>query len=108
MVNRAGGVLAAALTMATLPLGLAWPPALPLPAAFLVLFAVSDPSLSRFVLRERGPGFLAYFTAVHLLAHAALVGGAAVGWVRAALDSSFGPSHRAAARRRAVDPSKGW
>ncbi|WP_424533223.1 glycosyltransferase family 2 protein [Sphaerisporangium viridialbum] len=108
VVNRAGGVLAAALTMATLPLGLAWPPALPLPAAFLVLFAVSDPSLSRFVLRERGPGFLAYFTAVHLLAHAALVGGAAVGWVRAALDSSFGPSHRAAARRRAVDPSKGW
>ncbi|GAA2903947.1 hypothetical protein GCM10010517_69960 [Streptosporangium fragile] len=107
-VNRLTGALAAALTLAALPLGLAWPPALPLPAASLVLFAVSDPALARFVLREKGPRFLAFFVAVHFLVHAALLAGAAVGWARAAIDSSFGPSRRAATRRRPVDPSKGW
>ncbi|GIH25179.1 hypothetical protein Aph01nite_34890 [Acrocarpospora phusangensis] len=99
-VNRVGGVLAAALTLASLPLlpfGVLWPTGL-----FLGLFAVADPGLARFVLRERGPGFLLYFVAVHFLAHTAQLSGAAVGGLRAALDSSFGPT------RRSVDPSKGW
>ncbi|MFC4586666.1 glycosyltransferase family 2 protein [Sphaerisporangium corydalis] len=105
-INRMTGVLAAALTLATLPIGPAWPPLLPLPAALFVLFAVADPPLSRLVLRERGPGFLVFFTAVHFLVHVALLAGAATGWVRAAADSSFGPSGRPAARR-SIDPSEG-
>ncbi|GAA3815595.1 hypothetical protein GCM10022226_40440 [Sphaerisporangium flaviroseum] len=106
-INRMTGVLAAALVLATLPLGLAWPPLLGLPAAFLALFAAADPPLSRLVLREKGPGFLAYFTAVHFLVHVALLAGAATGWARATVDSSFGPSRRPAIRRRSIDPSKG-
>jgi hypothetical protein len=58
------------------------------------VFAAADPALSRFVLREKGPGFLVFFTAVHFLTHLALVTGAAVGCARAALDSSFGPTNR--------------
>ncbi|MEZ0074658.1 glycosyltransferase family 2 protein [Planotetraspora sp. GP83] len=96
VINRMSGILTTALTMASVPVALVWPPALPLPVAFLALFAVSDPPLSRFVLREKGPAFLAYFTVVHFLSHAAQLCGAATGWVRATLDSSFGPSHRAA------------
>ncbi|MCT9929886.1 glycosyltransferase family 2 protein [Planotetraspora sp. A-T 1434] len=100
VINRMSGILTTALTMASVPVALVWPPALPLPAVFLALFAVSDPPLSRFVLREKGPAFLAYFTAVHFLSHAAQLCGAATGWVRATLDSSFGPSHRAALHAR--------
>ena len=84
--------------MVAVPLALAWRPAIPAAVAGPVLFAVSDPGLSRFVLRERGPAFLAFFTGVHLLTHAALIAGAATGAVRAALDPSFGPSRRAAPR----------
>ncbi|WP_214414366.1 glycosyltransferase family 2 protein [Sphaerisporangium fuscum] len=107
-VNRLSGVLATAGAMAALPLALAWPPALPVPVAFLALFAVSDPPLSLFVLREKGPGFLLFFTAVQFLTHVAQLCGAAAGVARAAFDSSFGPSRRAAARRRLVKHSKGW
>ncbi|MEU4831363.1 glycosyltransferase family A protein [Streptosporangium sp. NPDC023615] len=103
-ITRTPGLLATALTMTAVPLGLAWRPALPLAVACPALFAVSDPGLSRFVLRERGPAFLAFFTGVHLLTHAALLAGAATGVVRAALDSSFGPSRRAAPRSRAPRP----
>jgi glycosyltransferase involved in cell wall biosynthesis len=97
-VNRLSGVLAAALTLATLPLALARMPLLALPAVFLILFAVADPGLSQLVLREKGLRFLLFFTAVHFLANAALVTGAAAGCVRATVDASFGPSNR----------TKGW
>ncbi|MDP9861450.1 MULTISPECIES: glycosyltransferase family 2 protein [Streptosporangium] len=107
-VNRVPGLLAVALAAASVPAGLVWPPALSLTGACLAAFALCDPPLSRFVLREKGPAFLAFFTGVHLLTHAALLSGAATGWVRATLDSSFGPSRRAAGRRRPADPSKGW
>ncbi|WP_250213872.1 glycosyltransferase family 2 protein [Acrocarpospora catenulata] len=93
-VNRLGGVLAAAFTLATLPAALLWPPALALGAAGLAAFAAADSALTRFMLRERGPGFLPYFIGVHFLAHTALLSGAAVGWLRATFDSSFGPTRR--------------
>ncbi|GGO10527.1 hypothetical protein GCM10010116_21120 [Microbispora rosea subsp. aerata] len=106
-INRMPGLLATALTLASVPVALAWRQALPLPGAFFALFAVCDPPLSRFVLREKGPAFLAYFTAVHFLTHAAQLCGAVDGLVRAALDPSFGPSYRTAPLGRA-DSSKGW
>jgi glycosyltransferase involved in cell wall biosynthesis len=92
-VNRMTGVVAAALTVATLPPAILRPPLRALPVASLAVFAAADPALSRFVLREKGPGFLIFFTAVHFLTHLAMVTGAAVGWARAALDSSFGPTN---------------
>lgn len=107
-VNRMSGVLAAALLLATLPVAAVWTPLLPLPVALLVLFAAADPPLSRLVLAERGPAFLVFFTAVHLLVHAALVTGTAVGWARAAIDPSFGPASRRAARQRHPVLSKRW
>lgn len=90
-INRTTGVLAAGLAVASVPAGLALPPLRVLPALFLALFAVADPALSRFVLREKGPGFLVYFTGVHLLTHLAQVTGAGVGWVRSMVDPTFGP-----------------
>ncbi|MBP2708422.1 glycosyltransferase family 2 protein [Microbispora sp. RL4-1S] len=97
-INRMAGVLTTALTLAAVPLALAWPPALPLPAVLFAAFAVSDPPLTRFVLREKGPAFLAYFTALHFLTHAAQLFGAAEGLARSAAGSSFGPSRRLAPR----------
>ncbi|GLX93024.1 glycosyltransferase family A protein [Herbidospora sp. NBRC 101105] len=76
VINRVSGILAAALTLATLPLG---PFAPLLPAFFLLAFAAADPPLARFVWRERGPAFLVYFVAVHFLVHTALLAGAAAG-----------------------------
>ncbi|WP_157518412.1 glycosyltransferase family 2 protein [Herbidospora mongoliensis] len=75
VVNRAGGVVAAALTLATLPVP-------PVAACFFLMFALADPPLARFVLRERGPAFLLFFLAVHFLTHTALLTGAVTGWAR--------------------------
>lgn len=89
--NRASGVLAAGLAMATLPVGVVagvlfgFGPAAPLfalPVAFAALFAVSDPGLVGYVWRQRGPAFLGFFLAVHFLVHLAVVSGAAVGGIR--------------------------
>ncbi len=93
-VNRTSGVLAAALTVATIPLALVHRPLGVIPLAALAAFAAADPALSRFVVRERGSCFLVYFTAVHFLTHLALLSGAAVGAARAGLDPSFGPTQR--------------
>ncbi|MER7402424.1 glycosyltransferase family 2 protein [Streptomyces sp. NPDC000070] len=81
------GVLAVALTMATLPLV---PLAPVVPALCLLVAAAADPGLSRFVLRERGPAFLAYFTGVHLMVQASIVVGAAWGGLRMLRDRGFG------------------
>jgi hypothetical protein len=104
-INRGGGVLAAALAGAALPAAvLAWPllgwPVLAVPVGFVALFVVADPPLSRFVLRQKGPAFFAYFFAVHLLVNLTLVAGAATGWLRALVDRDFGPTRR----RRDADP----
>lgn len=91
-INRTTGVLAVGLAVVTLPAGFVLPPLRMLPALFLVLFAIADPALSRFVLREKGPRFLVFFTSVHLLTHLAQLTGAGVGLVRSLVDPSFGPS----------------
>jgi glycosyltransferase involved in cell wall biosynthesis len=93
-VNRMTGVVAAGLIAVSLPVVALWPVLWPAPAALLVLFAVADPPLTRLVLRERGPGFLVFCTAVHLLVHLAMLTGAAAGFLRSAVDPHFGPSSR--------------
>lgn len=93
-VNRMLGMLTAALIPLSLPFAVLWPVLLPVPVALLALFAVADPQLTRLVLRERGAGFLAYFTGVHLVVHLTILAGAATGWLRAAVDPHFGPSTR--------------
>jgi hypothetical protein len=93
-VNRTSGVLAAALTVATVPLAIIHRPLGMLPLAAFAGFAAADPALSRFVRREKGSCFLVYFTAVHFLTHLALLSGAVVGAARAALDPTFGPTQR--------------
>ncbi|MGW1934552.1 glycosyltransferase family 2 protein [Streptomyces sp. NPDC001919] len=92
--NRPLGVLAAALTLPALLLGLLSPWLLLVPALCALVFACADPGLSRFALRTRGPGFLLYFTAVHFVLHQAIVLGAARGTVRWLTDPDFGPSVR--------------
>jgi hypothetical protein len=93
-VNRTSGVLAAAVAVGTVPLAILSRRLRAVPLAALAAFAAADPALARFVVRERGSCFLLYFTAVHFLTHLALLSGAAVGAVRAALDPSFGPTQR--------------
>jgi glycosyltransferase involved in cell wall biosynthesis len=99
VLNRGSGLVAAGLAVLSVPLVLRWPTVALLTAALLVVFAVCDPSLIRFVRREKGLPFLAFFLGVHLLVNLALLAGALVGWSRATLDRSFGPSSRDADRR---------
>jgi hypothetical protein len=99
--NRPLGIVAVALAFATAPLavmGWAW---LTVAAAFLTLFAIADPGLCRFVARQRGVGFLAFFMVVHLVVHVALLAGAGWGAVRWLVDPGFGPANR---RRPVADP----
>jgi glycosyltransferase involved in cell wall biosynthesis len=92
--NRPLGVLAAGLTVALLPAAFLSPVLIILPVMGLVMFAAADPSLARFVVRQRGPAFLIFFLAVHFLVHLAVVAGALVGALRWLVDRDFGPSHR--------------
>jgi GT2 family glycosyltransferase len=98
--NSGLGVVTALLALAAL---LSAPIALTVsrPAAALLglaavaaaaVFALSDPGLARFVRSRRGPGFLCYFTGVHLLVNVSIGAGAAVGWLRLRLGGDFGPS----------------
>ncbi|MEU8799414.1 glycosyltransferase family 2 protein [Spirillospora sp. NPDC048819] len=80
--NRPAGILACALAMASLPLGLLHPALFALPSALLACFAAADPGLLRFVHRHRGPAFTAYFVTVHLAVHVVLVSGLAFGSLR--------------------------
>lgn len=96
--NRPLGVLAAALTAATLPLGALAAPLFALPIAFTVLFALADPGLAGFVRRQRGPAFLAFFLAVHFLVQLAVVAGALVGGLRYLVRRDLGPTHAVRAR----------
>jgi hypothetical protein len=107
-VSPAAGLVAVALTVATLPLAVLWAPLLAVPAIFLTVSAFADPPLSRLVLKEKGAAFFLFFTAVQFLSHLALMAGAAVGAVRVMVDSSFGPARRPATRPRPADLPKGW
>jgi hypothetical protein len=80
--NSRAGILACALALACLPLGLLSPALLAVPAAMVGWFVVADPELLRFVHRQRGAAFTAYFMAVHLAVHVVLVTGLAVGSLR--------------------------
>lgn len=93
-INRASGVAAVALMLATLPLSAADPALLAVPGALLAAFAVADPPLARFVARRKGWPYLAYFTGVNLLLHLALLAGCARGLLRILTDPGFGPSRR--------------
>ncbi|HEY0700498.1 MAG TPA: glycosyltransferase [Micromonospora sp.] len=108
-LNPAPGVLAAALAVATAPAALLWPPLAALPLGFLAVFAAADPPLVRLIHLERGTAFLVRALGVHLLVNLALVAGAATGWLRAAVDPRFGPTHR---RRppvaTPVESTEGW
>jgi glycosyltransferase involved in cell wall biosynthesis len=91
-LNSTAGVLAAALTVTTLPLGLLATPLFVAPIVCFGLFTMANPRLAYFVLRERGPAFFAYFTVTHLLINLALVAGLVVGTLRAAAGAHIGPS----------------
>jgi GT2 family glycosyltransferase len=92
--NRLGGLLAAPLVLATLPLVL-WSPALLVaPLLFLVLFVAADPGLHRFAVQTKGPVFGVYFLVVHFLVQLFIVLGAAIGglrWWTNPTGSYFGP-----------------
>ncbi|MFG2060971.1 glycosyltransferase family 2 protein [Micromonospora sp. NPDC048871] len=97
--NTRAGLLTATLVPATLPTALltgGWPV---LSLLFLVLFTVAEPALLRFVLRQRGPAFTAFFFGVHLLVQLAVVSGALVGGVRHLLDRDFGPTRASLAAK---------
>ncbi|NUS55953.1 MAG: glycosyltransferase [Streptomycetaceae bacterium] len=98
--NSTGGVLLAGLTAATLPLGLAWTPLWFVPLLCFAAFSVANPQLSAFAWRLRGPGFVVFFTAVHLLVNVALLAGLLWGLARVVTGADFGPR-----RRRAPSPA---
>ncbi|GAA3215186.1 glycosyltransferase family 2 protein [Actinocorallia longicatena] len=80
--NRPAGILACALALATLPLGLLDPLLLAVPAVLVAGFLAADPGLVRSVRRRRGTAFAVYFMAVHLAVHVVLVTGLTVGALR--------------------------
>jgi glycosyltransferase involved in cell wall biosynthesis len=86
--NRPLGIVAVAAALATLPLGLASPEFLVLPALGVLAFALANAGLLRFVARRSGWRFLPFFAGVHLLVHVALVAGVALSAARAALRPS--------------------
>ncbi|MCW3840454.1 glycosyltransferase [Micromonospora yasonensis] len=104
-LNPTLGVLAAGLAVLTLPVALLAPYGAAVPLLCLAVFAAADPPLVALLWRAGGWAFLARAIGTHLLVNVALITGAAVGLVRAAVDPSFGPSSRPAARP--LD-SKGW
>ncbi|MFB9849361.1 glycosyltransferase [Micromonospora andamanensis] len=96
--NSPAGLLTATLVPASVllaPLTGGWPLVTLLCFA---LFSVAEPSLLRFVLRQRGPAFTAFFFAVHLMVQLAVVTGAVVGGLRHLTDRDFGPTRVTAAK----------
>lgn len=90
--NRPFGALAAALTVATAPLGLLSPVLWFLPVLWAALFATADPGLAGCARRTYGTRFLPRFLALHFLLQLALVSGALAGALRWLVDRRFGPS----------------
>ncbi|MFJ3214809.1 glycosyltransferase family 2 protein [Kitasatospora sp. NPDC086801] len=87
--NRMPGLLAAAATWGSLPLVLVTPKAAVLPALGLAWFAVADPGLARFVVKDQGATYYPRFVGYHFLLHTALLAGVARGALRAVTDRDF-------------------
>ncbi|WP_227869906.1 glycosyltransferase family 2 protein [Streptomyces otsuchiensis] len=90
--NSGLGVAAAFLTLASAPLAAFHPALAALPVGGALVFAAADPSLIRFVHRERGLRFLPFFVGLHLLVNVQIGLGAATGWVRSRFDRGFAAS----------------
>ncbi|GAA1799527.1 hypothetical protein GCM10009682_21440 [Luedemannella flava] len=94
--SRAGGSVAALGAVVSLPLALLFGPlALLVPAAALAASLGADLGMYRFVARQRGVAFLAYFTAVHFIVNVTIASGVAVGAAQWLVSDSF---------RRLYDP----
>lgn len=91
--NRLSTLALAAVTPAGLLAGLWWPPLYALPLLLFVLFALSEPGLTRRVWRTGGARFTLGFFVVHLLTTFALIAGALYGSV-----ALLGPEARTAPR----------
>jgi glycosyltransferase involved in cell wall biosynthesis len=96
-------LVAAAALAGSAPLGLLDPVLYAVPAAAALVFAFAEPALSLFVLRRRGPFFLGFFLAVHLLVYLWLGAGIATGlvaWLAAGRPRTAGTwgGHRTVAR----------
>lgn len=104
-LNPTLGVLAAGLAVVTLPAALLRPYGVAVPVACLAVFAAADPPLVALLRRAGGTAFCVQALGMHLLVNVALITGAVVGLVRAAVDPSFGPSSRITTRP--LDSTKG-
>ncbi|MEU6121549.1 glycosyltransferase family A protein [Streptomyces sp. NPDC047123] len=87
--GRAVASVLAALTLASLPFALVWPVAALVPALGLTVCVLADLGQYTFVAKERGPAFLVFFTACHLLMNTAVVAGLAAGLGQWALSGRF-------------------
>ncbi|MEW2380054.1 glycosyltransferase family 2 protein [Micromonospora sp. NPDC047812] len=77
--GRAVAALLAASTLLSVPAAVLFPPLALLTAVLLGGFVTSDLGQYVFVRRERGWGFVVFFTAAHLLMNTAVVAGLATG-----------------------------
>lgn len=77
--SRSMAAVAALGAVATIPLALAGPWWLLVPAALVGLSVAGDPSMYRYVLRRRGPRFLPVFVAVAFATNVAISAGIVVG-----------------------------
>ncbi|SOB83326.1 glycosyltransferase family A protein [Streptomyces sp. 1331.2] len=96
--SRAVAALAAAGAVASLPLALLSPRALPATAALAAGAVLADRGFHAFLVRERGVGTAVAYTALHFAAGAAVTAGAAVGagqWL-------LSPEFRSLYRRQAA------
>lgn len=84
-VDRASvaGLLGSALAVATVPLVAVSPWLVAVPLCLLTVFLVADRELLTFALRQRGPAFLLYATAMRFLTHLTEFAGLSIGVGRA-------------------------
>ncbi|MFF9148170.1 glycosyltransferase family 2 protein [Streptomyces sp. NPDC014861] len=88
--GRAAASALGGLAVAALPLAAVWPAAaLPVSAAALAGSVLADFGQYRFVARERGLAFTAFFTGAHLLVNTAVVAGLATGLAQYATSGRF-------------------
>ncbi|MER7456804.1 glycosyltransferase family A protein [Micromonospora sp. NPDC126480] len=103
--GRAVAALLGAAAVAALPLAAVHPAAAALPLAALAGSVAADAGQYRFVRRERGWAFLAFFTLAHLAVHTAVTAGLAVGLLQWAASPRFRRLYRVPAGRAAGPPA---